>query len=413
MRCFLSGLPRPSTRRLALILLLTYWVPVQADVTVAPEYASLVEKVLQQDPKTAQSEDWQHLNQVYQAQAQRWFSEPWMLNLHYEDDRLLSDEGIRNLEIGGQVTFQRPVIRQQLGRIAQVYQSLPKVQREYLQWQASGKVRELSWQLKRTQQEQQLAQTALAQSQVLQRQVERKKQAGEATQMEWLLAQAEVVKQQRELSLATNQLTQSEASFRFWTQNQSLPSSLVEPNLAALPVEQHPQLQWLSAQQHLAETELQFTRSALKSGPSVYFGTKQDRLPGPDQQTLVAELSLPFGSSSHQSLTLAQDQAKLSEQKIQRQQAELTLQTERLSAEQALAQLQAQRVLEQQNLDLNQQKLTMVEKAYQLGAVSIESVLRIQQDFLTAQRQLSALELELGWRQAHLNYVNGHRLVAQ
>ncbi|QKI90111.1 TolC family protein [Thiomicrorhabdus xiamenensis] len=384
--------------------------PVLADSTVSGDYAGLIDKVLQQQPQTLKQQDWQELAETYRKQSERWISEDVELTLHYENDALMSNDDLRNYEVGASAALQLPGRQKPLNEVASAYQMLPEIQQSYLRWQASAKVRELSWQLKRAQVQFSTAKEALAQSRELQQKVELKYQAGDATQLERLLAQSETVKQEAELEAVSHQLQLAQQQFTLWTQGASLPQNLEEKLLTKLDESAHPQLQWLQAQQNLAQSQLSVAQSRKTAPPSFYLGAKHDSNPGTDHSTLIAEFSVPLGLDQQRRVSIAMEREKLTDQKVNLAQAKLDLQQKMVSGEQRLSDLQKQQSLWQKNLQLNREKLQMMQKAYQLGAVSIESLLRVQQEFLMAQRQLAMTEVELGFATAELNQIYGHSL---
>jgi len=93
-------------------------------------------------------------------------------------------------------------------------------------------------------------------------------------------------------------------------------------------------------------------------------------------------------------------------------QAQLDLKVQAQEALQHVEQLRQQYVLLQQNVSLGESKLQMMEKAYQLGAVNIESLIRAQQSFLEVSKQLALVTVEIAKSVANLNQINGHVLVA-
>ncbi|BBP47010.1 hypothetical protein THMIRHAS_23830 [Thiosulfatimonas sediminis] len=383
-----------------------------ADSRVSEDYAKLVNTVQQALPQQAQQAAWQDLAKQYEQQGQRWSGEDVDVHLKHENDLLFGNEQMRNYEIGAQALLQLPAQQQAWQGLAQSTSALSGAQQGYLQWQAVGKLRSISWQLRRAEVEQQAAAVAHQQAQSLLEKVALRKRAGEATELDFLMAQVQVMNLAAQSQAAEKRLDGARQQYQRWTQSTALPAQIDEALLAPLALPQHPHMIWLRAQQQMAQAKLGQAKANQKMAPTVYLGVIHDQAPSADHSTMVAQIILPLGVNQKGQIGIAEEQSNLTATQVDVSQWQLQWQQERADAVQQQATLQQQQTLLQQSLSLSEQKLAMVQKAYELGAMTIESLLRAQQDFLGAQQQLALNKVDLGAAIATLNQLYGHVLSA-
>ncbi|MBO1927312.1 TolC family protein [Thiomicrorhabdus sp. 6S2-11] len=379
---------------------------------VSADYAKLVDQVMQTQPQQMQQQSTSELAKQYKNQAERWISDDLSLHLKHENDALLSDDGVRNYEVGAQATVQLPKQQQAWQNLAEQTRSLNGAQQNYLRWLASGKLRDVSWQYRRAEVQKNAADRAYQQAEELLNKVQLKKKAGDATELDLVMAQSKAVELETAKENARFQFELAAKQFKQWTKTDQVPMNTSEDPQQILNAEQHPYLAWLQAQMQVAQAQVGKSKAEQAIAPSVYFGAIHDQAPGSDHSTLVAQLSIPLGMDQKKQIAVAEEQVNLTNSRVTLAQAQLDLQVQAQEALQHVEQLRQQYVLLQQNVSLGESKLQMMEKAYQLGAVNIESLIRAQQSFLEVSKQLALVTVEIAKSVANLNQINGHVLVA-
>lgn len=406
--------PFLNYRSLPLFWLISIGLSGQASAAseVSADYAQLVDQVMQVQPQQMQQQSTSELAKQYQSQSQRWISDDISLNLKHENDSLLSNEGLRNYEIGAQATVQLPKQQQAWQNLAEQTQALNGAQRDYLRWLASGKLREVSWQYRVAEVQKNAAERAYEQATELLEKVQLKQKAGEATELDFVMAQSKAVELETEKENSRFQFELAAKQFKQWTKTDRVPMNTSEDPQQILNADQHPYLAWLQVQMQVAQAQVGKSKAEQAITPSVYFGAIHDQAPGNDHSTLVAQISIPFGMDQKKQIAVANEQVKLTNSRVTLAQAQLDLQVQAQQALQHVEQLRQQYVLLQQNVSLGESRLQMMEKAYQLGAVNIESLIRAQQSFLDVSKQLALVTVEIAKSVANLNQINGHILVA-
>lgn len=383
-----------------------------AESQVSANYAKLVDQVMQAQPQQMQQQAWSNLAKEYQTQSQRWISEDLTVHFKHENDALLSNEDVRNYEIGAGATLQMPKQQQAWKNLAEQTGALSDAQRDYLQWLASGKLREVSWNYRRAEVQMNAANRAYEQAVSLLEKVQMKQKAGEATELDLVMAQSTAVKVETEKENARYQFELAEKQFKQWTNTDQVPLNTSEDPQQILNADQHPYLLWLKAQMQVAQAQVGKSKAEQTLAPNVYLGAIHDQVPGNDHSTLVAQITVPLGMDQKKQIAVANEQSNLTDARVKLAQAQLDLKVQAQQALQHVEQLRQQYVLLQQNVSLGESKLQMTEKAYQLGAVSIESLLRAQQEFLAVSKELALVTIEIAAGVANVNQIHGHILVA-
>jgi outer membrane protein TolC len=401
-----------SMCRLGFTLLLGASLSISSSIALAAssDYAALVAPVVQQQPEALMTEGLEAQFSANQSLSNRWLSDSAALTVTHENDALTDDLDTQNWAMGVEFSLLLPEQKSALKGVSEAYQAQLSVQREYLNWLASGKVRQLVWQYSKAEISLNLAESALKKSLELQENVKQKVEVGDSTQLDLLMAEKFVLEQQALVSQKQGLLTLAKKQLQFWTQTNTLPSDITEVPHEAWNPQSHPKLRWMQSAYAISTAQLSQQKTLNKSGPSFFVGAQKDQNRVDENTFLFIEVSVPIGASPSNQVAIADKQQAQQMQKFELLQAQQTLEQLVLAAEQTIAiNENNQRLVQQQN-QIAQETLQLAEQSYQLGESSIQSLLLIQKSALEAALNLELASASLEEAIANANQVKGYAL---
>jgi outer membrane protein TolC len=277
-------------------------------------------------------------------------------------------------------------------------------------WQMAGQVREAAWTAALAEGRLQQAEQALASAQALEAEVAQRAAAGELARMEVALAEQDTLMRTLEREDARLAFQQAMQRFRLLSGQEALPEPLRETPPAAreLP-EDHPVLRRTGAMIDQARAGRERARRDRFGQPVVSVGIKQAR----DQRgmdttdALQLEVSLPFSLKRLHAPELAAAERSLTEAEVEQLGARRD--TARALAEAKLAwhsTAEALRLAERQQ-QTAAQALALTERAFHLGELDLNRLLRAREQARLAALTLALRRLERGRATARLNQALG------
>lgn len=346
------------------------------------------------------------LADTYRQRADSWLAGAPNAQLRYLSDRWQSRQGVSEAEVGFELPLWRPGQRQALAGEAGASRDLAGAATRLHRWQVAGLVRERYWELREAQTRLGLAQTELASFRQLEAEVRARVTAGDAAPAEVL--GAEGLRREREAAVheAEVLLADRHYAWRVLTGLSALPAEGVEP-ITPAPGDYLPLLAARAAEAQ-AEAALAAGRREGAGAPRLLLGLRQDQQDGADTtDSLSAQLSLPFGGSSHRQARMAPLELELAraadERRRQQQEAQLAqheAEHELHAREVALADSEGRQALASQ-------ELTLARRAYGLGESALVERLLSEIRAAEAGRVQQLARLALARAIARYNQVHG------
>ncbi|HMN77192.1 MAG TPA: TolC family protein [Burkholderiaceae bacterium] len=332
------------------------------------------------------------------AVASSLWAAPPSLAMSHRDDRLQSNAGRRETEIGVAVTLWLPGQRAARAGTAEVAATQALAAEHLARLRLAGELREAAWQVAALQAE--LAQ-AEAQAQALKQladDVDRRVRAGDLARADALAAQAE---QLAASALKTDAQQRLQAARSRWTLLTGLTAA---PDLKAdleteAPAAAHPELQFASQSTELARQRVELMRRSRRDAPELTIGVRQDT-PGraeSSQGSLVVGLRLPFGTDDRNRPLEAAALTELDVAQTQEQRLRERLDTDIAAARESQRSAQAQLDAETARARLLRERATLIDKSFRAGETPLPDLLRAlaaaSQADSAAARQTAALGL--------------------
>jgi len=382
-----------------------------------PTFEQLLNAYRKQQPLQKTLSGFRQLQSAQQAQAKSWIAGDVNVMVHHETDALTDDKDTQNWQVGAEFPVWLPSQKQGVSELAEVYQENLSIEQAYLNWLASGALRQLIWDYQTALAEVQIAEQTLQTSQQLFESIQTKVRLGESALMDSVLAEQTYLSHKTALIKQQSNLQVAKQAYQKWTGFTVLPKSIIETQVSDVSdvsanLDQHPEIVKSQSQLQVSNVQLRQITSQKSGQPKLYFGAKQDTLQNETDTSLVMEVMIPLGmdagfgvKKAQQQLQVQQDQAQF-EQVVQ----EIGLKQQQIS--QTLMQLQQSIELTNQQLKLAEQALDMSLKAYQLGEISVQNLLLIQQQAINAKRDAVLAQHQLGQTIAHYNQISGDILGA-
>ncbi len=379
-------------------------------LAVSSDYISLVDTVAKQQPEALITQGLSSQSSATQSLANSWLSDSVNLTVMHENDALTDDLDTQNWAMGVEFSLLLPSQKEALQGVSEAYKHQMSVQKRYLNWLASGKLRQLAWHYAKVRIALNLADAALQKSLELQDNVLKKVEVGEGTQLEVFMAEKFVLEQQAQVSQKKGELELAQNQWQLWTGTVRFPEIITEKHQLDWSPQEHPKLQWMQSMYEVAKAEYVQQTTQNKVGPSIFMGAQNDQNRVEENSFLFIEISVPLGESPSNRMDVAEKKYAEQAQKSELLRVRRELDEQVLAAEQTVVNREVSRNLAIQQNKIAQGTLKLAEQAYQLGETSIQSLLLIQKEALEAQLNLELAYVLLEEAIAQSNHIKGYAL---
>jgi outer membrane protein, heavy metal efflux system len=339
--------------------------------------------------------------EVDRAAAGSLWAAPPSLELSHRDDRLQSNAGQRETEVGVTVPLWLPGQRAARASTADAAVSQAQAAADVARLRLAGELREAAWQIASLQAE---AAQADNQSQALKQlagDVERRVRAGDLARADALAAQAEQLAASALQSDVRQRLHAAGARWALLTGLTAAPDLTKEAGIDGVPATTtaHPELQLASQSTELARKRLELVRHSRRDAPELTVGLRQD-VPGraeTSKDSLIVGLRLPFGTDDRYRPLEAAALVDLEVAETQEQRLRERLDSDVAAARSAQRAAEAQLEAETARAGLLRERAALVDKSFRAGETPLPDQLRAlaaagQADSAVA-RQTAALGL--------------------
>jgi outer membrane protein, heavy metal efflux system len=347
------------------------------------------------------------------AVASSFWAAPPSLELSHRDDRLQSNAGKRETEVGVGVPLWLPGQRAARAGTADAAVAQAQAAEPVARLRLAGELREAAWQLAALHSEVADAETQTQALKQLADDVERRVRAGDLARADALTVQAELLAASARQSDVRQRLQAAGARWTLLTGLPAAPDMVAAAAIdgAAEAGAPHPELQLARQSTELARKRVELLRHSRRDAPELSVGLRQD-MPGrgeTSQGSLVVGLRLPLGTDDRnrplEAAALAElDVAETHEQRL-RERLESDMAAARHAQRSAVAQLEA----EGARASLLRERATLIDKSFRAGETPLPELLRAlaaaaQADSAVA-RQTAALGLARARIQQSLGFL--------
>jgi outer membrane protein, heavy metal efflux system len=279
------------------------------------------------------------------AVAGSFWAAPPSLELSYRSDRLQSNAGQRETEIGLAVPLWLPGQRTARAATADAAAAQALAAEQVGRLRLAGELRETAWQLAASQAALAQANTQAQALKQLADDVERRVRAGDLARADALAAQAEQLAAAAQQAEARQRVQATRARWTLLTGLTAVPDLTGAVNDVTLgSATSHPELQLANQSIDLARQRVELMRSSRRDVPELSVGVRQD-VPGraeASQGSLVVGLRLPFGTDDRNRPMEAAALSELDVAQTHEQRLRERLESDIAAARDALRSAQAQ-----------------------------------------------------------------------
>ncbi len=334
------------------------------------------------------------------AVAGSFWAAPPSLELSHRNDRLQSNAGRRETEIGVAVPLWLPGQRAARAGTADAAAAQALATEQVARLRLAGELREAAWQIAAAQAELVQAGTQAQGLRQLADDVERRVRAGDLARADALAAQAEYLAAVALQSEVHQRLQAVRARWTLLTGLAGAPDLNAATNdLTPGSSPPHPELQLASQSTEVARQRVELMRRSRRDAPELTVGVRQD-VPGraeASQGSLVVGLRLPFGTDDRNRPLEAAALSELDVAQTQEQRLRERVDSEIAAARDALRAAQAQLDAETARAGLLRERAALIDKSFRAGETPLPDLLRAlaaaAQADSAAARQTAALGL--------------------
>ena len=305
-----------------------------------------------------------------------------MIYLQWIDDRLLSNQGVMQIQTGYQIPIwmwgQRSASRQ-------VAEEAEKSANQFsiaLKHEIAGLVRESLWNLLLMENRRGLAQQVFDLSKQLFATVQRRVELGDLARSDELMAESDLLDKKSQLTLAEAEVMHARKAYMNLTRLDKAPKLFEEKRSTTAEIqEQHPAIAAANAVIERAQAEVEFTRLSKQGNqPSILIGTQNERFEGQsninNETNLV--LQIPIGGDSWNAPFVAQANVALTQKVADRAGLMRRLEKALHEAEHNLEVDRATLEIANQRKAIAETHLNMSRLAFEAGEIQLIDYLKIQ-----------------------------------
>lgn len=305
-----------------------------------------------------------------------------MIYLQWIDDRLLSNQGVMQIQTGYQIPIwmwgQRSASRQ-------VAEEAEKSANQFsiaLKHEIAGLVRESLWNLLLMENRRGLAQQVYDLSKQLFATVQRRVELGDLARSDELMAESDLLDKKSQLTLAEAEVMHARKAYMNLTRLDKAPKLFEEKRSTTAEIqEQHPAIAAANAVIERAQAEVEFTRLSKQGNqPSILIGTQNERFEGQsninNETNLV--LQIPIGGDSWNAPFVAQANVALTQKVADRAGLMRRLEKALHEAEHNLEVDRATLEIANQRKAIAETHLNMSRLAFEAGEIQLIDYLKIQ-----------------------------------
>lgn len=332
------------------------------------------------------------------------------INFNHQSDIIGSGRNLREWGAAVEIPVWLPGQRAAREAVAREAREGLDAGRAGLLLETAGRVRDAYWDVAMNENAVALARQRVDTAQALERDVERRHQAGEMALTDVMLARNETLQAQSMLLRAEGELRHAEHRYWLLTGLKRIPADAEEMQAREAEADdKHPLLAPYAHRVALAQEERNLTRVERRENPQVMLNARHERGAFDDayDSSVGVAVRIPLDAEVRSAPLLARAEADLAQAMTDYEQQRLALLT---AMHEAAHNLDITRhdlaVIEEQNR-LAQDNLRLARKAFSLGETDLVHLLRVQALAFEAERALRNRQIQLKWDIARYNQAAG------
>ncbi len=331
------------------------------------------------------------------------------ISVMHLNDRLASNRGEREWQAELELPLWMQNQRNKRTKVAEASLAYATLSRENLKLQLAGELREILWLIAYNQNNYALAINKLALAKNLQRDVEKRYQAGEMALTDVMVVEQDSLRFEKEKLRAEAEVKHASHRYYLLTGLHEMPASIEEQQSSLQDYSQS--ILWAEAQSGLAlaetERDLAFIESRENLHLSLNAQSSKGAFDNAANDSIGMKLRIPFGEDARAAPINAAAEMSVGQALTDRESLRLELEAAMHEAEHNLEVSRAELVLASKQFNIAQQSASLAQKAFQFGESDLVSLLRVQAQTYEAERAYTTRKIQVQWDIARYNQAVG------
>lgn len=367
----------------------------------------VLQKTLARQPQRLVLQAQEFTVSAQKTMAQSFLPAAPAVSLSHQND--VSGRNERDWQAAVELPVWLPKQRDARTKVAELGAQNLTADRESLQLQAAGLLRDALWDVAMNQNEVALFQKKMEQARKLEADVSKKFHAGELAKTDLMLAQQEVLSAQRGLIGAEAELMHARFRYTLLTGLNEIPENFTEKQSHFVDFKQSPLWMASEAKVTLAQGERDLTQIEKRENATVTLNARSARGAFDERynQSVGIEMHIPLESAVRNAPLQAVAEQTLGEAMHQREALYYALEAALHEAEHNLEVSQRELELATKYLQIANESARLAEKAYALGEQTLTGLILIQAKTFEVERSYVSRQLQVQWNVARYNQAVG------
>lgn len=378
-------------------------------VNPALQLSEVLEKTLARNPMQATLQSRDSVVSARKLVAGTMLPATPAVSVMHQNDVLGSGRGEREWQAELELPVWLPNQRNNRVKVADASQSNVSASRESLKLQVAGQLRDALWDIAMNDNNLALAINKLDVANKLQRDVEKRHQAGEMAKTDVMLAQQETLRAEKEKLRAEAEVMHARHRYYLLTGLRELPASFEEKQSS---LEDYSRSSiWLEAQSKVGLAEIERALAQVESRENLQVLLNMRSTKGAFDSTandsVGVKLRIPFGGEASAAPIKAAAELGVGHALSERETLKFALEAAMHEAEHNLGVSRAELALASKQFDIAQESARLAQKSFQLGESDLVSLLRVQSQTFEAERAFTTRKIQVQWDIARYNQTVG------
>ena len=373
------------------------------------QFHDVLEKTIVRNPMQATLQSREFMVNAKSLVANAMLPSTPAINILHQNDTLGSGRGEREWQAELELPVWLPNQRNNRLKVADATQSNIVASRESLRLQVAGLLRDAVWDIAFNENNNALATSKLALANTLQRDIEKRYQAGEMAKTDAMLAQQETLRAEKEQLRAEAELMHARHRYFLLTGLRELPASFEEKQSSLDDYSQSSI--WVEAQSKvgLAETERALAQVESHENLQVLLNMRrsQGAFDNMSNDSVGVKVRIPFGGDTRAAPIKAAAEMHVGAAQTEQESLRNTLETMMHEAEHNLSVSRAELLIVTKQYEIAKESTKLAQKAFQLGETDLVSLMRVQSQTYEAERAFTTRQIQVQWDIAHYNQAVG------
>lgn len=381
--------------------------------TVAANPRLSLHEVLQQvvaiHPQQSLLAAHQQMVQARRTMANSWLPQAPSVGFSHQNDALMSNRDEREWQAQVQIPIWLPGQRQARSQVASLADDSLSQDRAGLQQLAADLLRNAVWDIAMRRSDVGLADARRNTMRSLTEDVQKRFKAGEVAKLEVMQVDQETLQVERLRVTAHAELMHAQFRYQQLTGLNEIPAKLEEPLSTREDYADSPYWQAAQAKVKLAEGQRDLTMIEQRQNPQLTLSTRtiQGGFDYAYNSSMGVAINIPLQSEAQRAPLLANAEQNIGDARSQLETLRRQLENNLHEAEHNLHVSRQELTLIQQQQAIASENAALARKAYRLGELDLNQLLRLQLLAFEAERSLSSQQLQVQWNIAKYNQAVG------